>query len=412
MKNDAFSDNFPQKFFLSECLHAGVSPLWNPYMNFGFPTYADVGFAFYNPIVWLFALLGYNAYSLTLEVLVYLYIAGISMYRLGKYFSFSTTVAVAVGAMYMCSGVFVGGLQHINMLAAASFLPLLLHSTLLVLQKPCYRHSFLCSVSAYMVCTGGHPAIPIACVYFFVVFLVAYSILHYKTEQRRLLSAIRFLLLAVVMLILFLLPAVYSYLAILPEYERYAQQTAYNPIASTSLSGLFPSCSHLPLPVILRFFIHDVSFRTFYISMAGFIALFFGVRRQNKLAVPLLVSGIFLFLLSLGYPVKQLLFDQLPVVRMVRTNGHFRVFTLLSFCCLAGFGLERISAIFTHITAIFSTGKRLAVVGFQHLCYYYFCTLFPAIFRCLYARLQELVPLCTVSKSFYEYLSLPVALYD
>ena len=46
MKNDAFSDNFPNKYFLSEALHSGMLPLWNPYMNFGFPVYADVGFAF------------------------------------------------------------------------------------------------------------------------------------------------------------------------------------------------------------------------------------------------------------------------------------------------------------------------------------------------------------------------------
>jgi hypothetical protein len=46
MKNDAFSDNCLNNFFLSESLHAGMMPLWNPCMNFGFPVYADPGFAF------------------------------------------------------------------------------------------------------------------------------------------------------------------------------------------------------------------------------------------------------------------------------------------------------------------------------------------------------------------------------
>ena len=82
MKNDAFSDNFPNKFFLSEAIHSGMLPLWNPYMNFGFPVYADPGFAFWNPITWVFALIGYSAYTLTVEVLFYIYIAGISMFAL------------------------------------------------------------------------------------------------------------------------------------------------------------------------------------------------------------------------------------------------------------------------------------------------------------------------------------------
>src|SRR4029077_12295160 len=76
VNNDAFSDNFPNKYFLSEAIHSGMLPLWNPYMNFGFPVYADMGFAFWNPITWLFAVVGYNAYTFTAEVLLYVYLAG------------------------------------------------------------------------------------------------------------------------------------------------------------------------------------------------------------------------------------------------------------------------------------------------------------------------------------------------
>src|SRR6476620_7015057 len=108
MKNDAFSDNFPDKYFLSQALHAGIFPLWNPYMNFGFPVYADPGFAYWYPINWLFSGIGYTAYTLTVEVLLYLYIAGVLMFNLGRHLKFSTNVSLAVAAMYMCSGFFTG----------------------------------------------------------------------------------------------------------------------------------------------------------------------------------------------------------------------------------------------------------------------------------------------------------------
>jgi hypothetical protein len=93
MKNDAFSDNFPNKFFLSEAIHSGMLPLWNPYMNFGFPVYADPGFAFWNPITWVFALIGYSAYTLTVEVLCYIYIAGICMFALCRYLKLNAGIA-------------------------------------------------------------------------------------------------------------------------------------------------------------------------------------------------------------------------------------------------------------------------------------------------------------------------------
>lgn len=34
LKNDAFVYNFPNKYFFSECLHHGIIPWWNPYLNF------------------------------------------------------------------------------------------------------------------------------------------------------------------------------------------------------------------------------------------------------------------------------------------------------------------------------------------------------------------------------------------
>src|ERR1700748_2700273 len=76
LKNDALINNFPNKYFFSAALHAGHLPIWNPYMNFGLPLYADPGFAFWNPITWLFGLIGYNIHWLTVEVLVYIWLGG------------------------------------------------------------------------------------------------------------------------------------------------------------------------------------------------------------------------------------------------------------------------------------------------------------------------------------------------
>ena len=76
-KNDAFVFNFPNKFFFSEAIRAGYLPAWNPYLNFGFPLYADPGFAWWQPITWLFGFIGYNAYTFSIEILFYIYLSGL-----------------------------------------------------------------------------------------------------------------------------------------------------------------------------------------------------------------------------------------------------------------------------------------------------------------------------------------------
>src|SRR5215475_909698 len=83
LKNDALTVNFPNKYFFSASLHSGYLPIWNPYINFGLPLYADPGFAFWNPLTWIFGLIGYSIPMLSVEILVYIWLAGIFMFELG-----------------------------------------------------------------------------------------------------------------------------------------------------------------------------------------------------------------------------------------------------------------------------------------------------------------------------------------
>src|SRR5207237_10775599 len=54
------------------------------------------------------------------------------------------------------------------------------------------------------------------------------------------------------------------------------------------------------------------------------------------------IAGLIMLFLSLGYPYRLYVYDKMPLLHFVRTNGHFRVFAILSFCCIAGLGLSSI----------------------------------------------------------------------
>ena len=341
MKNDAFSDNFPNKFFFSEAIHSGFLPLWNPYLNFGFPVYADPGFAFWNPVTWFFgAVVGYNAYTLTIEVLLYIYIAGITMYRLGRYFNFTSAAAIAVASMYMCSGFFTGELQHINFLTSAAFLPFLLHRFLILSDKPGYKNAFLTSIAYFLVFAGGHPAVPIGTVYFLISFSISIVIFN-KEIRKNLKVLLKYQFLSLFIFILLFSPAMYSYLSIIHQYARgeslnQLNETMYGFSPTSYLSFLYPFAAVKDA----SFLTDDLSMRNAFFSVAGFGLVLCQLKNKNYVIRSLFVCSSISLILSSGGYVKAVLYAHLPFMTFIRTNGEFRIFGILCFCIIAGFGLN------------------------------------------------------------------------
>ncbi len=342
MKNDAFSDNFPDKYFLSQALHSGIFPLWNPYMNFGFPIYADPGFAFWNPITWLFAIIGYSAYTLTIELLLYIYLAGIFMFQLGKWLQFSLPVAFAVACMYMCSGFFVGSIQYINFITAAAFLPLLIQSFLQLVFHPKLYTAALFTLSFTLVAIGGHPAIPFGTVYMLVVLFISIFFLQ-RYQFKNLKRFIFFLLISIGLFLLLASPALYSYTSIWKYFGRNMPQQNFEKTnigfsVSSLISFLFPFST----TAVTSFFNNDVAMRNAYFSVFGLAGIFFGIKTKYKLVYCFLITAFIMFILSLGGSFKETIYQYLPLLKYVRTNGEYRVFFILPLCLISGFGLQKI----------------------------------------------------------------------
>jgi len=294
MKNDAFSDNFPQKYFFSASLHSGYFPFWNPYLNFGFPIYADPGFAFWNPITWIWGgVIGYSALSLTAEVLFYLFISGITMYYLVKYFKFSVVIAILVSAMYMCSGFFYGSLQYINFITEAAFLPLLLMSFLKLQKDPNFKNSFLTAISFYMIASGGHPAMPIATLYFLIaifILLILFNIYSGNIKKR-----IFYSLIGSFLFILFFLPAIDSYITVLPHY-LIPKSGSGNKSAIFSFSSFISLIFPFSTAGSSEIFKNDVAMRNIYFSIAGFVSVVIALKYRIK--------WVYLFLTKVSVLIK------------------------------------------------------------------------------------------------------------
>lgn len=347
LKNDAFIYNFPNKYFFSQTLHSGQLPFWNPYLNYGFPIFADPGFAWWHPITWIFGLIGYTPYTFTIELLVYIYIAALGMYWLGQKLSFSRHTCIVIACMFSASGFFVGNMQHINFITCASFIPWLIGSWLQLQEKPSLAKVIIAAISTYLLCTAGHPAIPIGTIYFFTFFCTFYFVNYRKTLRWR--PFLKWNILYLVLSILLLLLPFLSWNQLMPFYQR---SEIVNQITSDEV-GFTPG-SYLsffyPFATVKgnSFFQTDISMRNGYFSLLGILCLIGASTQKNKIINIFLGTSLLMMILSMGGTTKQFLYSHLPLLKFIRTNGEYRVFVLLGFIICAG----------TFVQACFEDSKK------------------------------------------------------
>lgn len=346
LKNDAFNGYFPPKFFMSESIHAGHLPLWNPYINFGIPQYGDMSGGYWSPITWLIAsTVGYNAYSLTVELLFYILLGGIGLYKLTGIWQLNKTVRIIAALAFMCCGYNVGHLQHFNWLSGTAFLPWCFWSYLLLLDKFSFKNTVRAALLFYIFISSAHPGIIISAGYFFAGYLLFYffenkAALSFSTRIKNITASH-----SVFVFIFLLLSAgmITGYIDLLPQFVRsekisLADSLLHPTNLQSWISALFP------FAIVKNniFFNNDPSVRNCYFSLT--LLLFFILSLLNKktnLQKFLLVAGLFFALLASGGIFKTLAYKFIPVIGYVRLNGEFRIFTLLCFILVAAFEMDK-----------------------------------------------------------------------
>jgi hypothetical protein len=238
----------------------------------------------------------------------------------------------------MCSGFFVGSIQYINFITASAFLPVLVQSLLQLVYSPNWKHSAKFALGCYFIFSSGHPAIPFATVYFLIFLLTCLLLFERKNKELNYKGISLHFMISAAMFAFAALPAAYSYISIAAFYGRGGSplvDTGFNPASYISFILPFSTTA-----VRQTFFTNDVAMRNGYFSLLGLAGLFVSLRQRNKMSLILMMTGIAMLVLSLGDGLKESLYGHLPLLKYVRTNGEFRVFSILCFCVAAGLGLS------------------------------------------------------------------------
>jgi hypothetical protein len=337
IKNDAFTGYFPPKYFISESLHAGYLPLWNPYINYGIPQYGDMSSAFWNPLTWLIAgTVGYNAYTFTLELLFYLVAGGVGMYRLLKHWQIATPIRLLAGVAYMCCGYQVGHLQHFNWISGAALLPWCMWSYLWLLNKTCSLSILCTALFFYLLVSTAHPGISIGALYFFLAAAI-FCLFNASSKKQFELTIKKFAYCHFFLLLAFLLLAagmLAGYADTLPHITRGQKISLQGALTAPTN---FKSWISLLLPMATvkndNWFATDVSMRNCYMGLLPLVfllACFVG--KKTAWQKFLLCAAAFFVLLSAGGFFKTIAYYSLPLTGFVRLNGEFAIFAL--FCAI------------------------------------------------------------------------------
>ncbi|MCO6498682.1 MAG: hypothetical protein J5I50_13590 [Chitinophagaceae bacterium] len=299
-----------------------------------------------NPITWVIAsTAGYNAYSFTMETLLYIFIGGLGMYKLTSFWGIRRNIGIIAGVALMCSGYMTGHLQHINWLSGAAFLPWCLLLLLRYLKSPSPKRGIATIILFYLLISSSHPGIIIGAFYFFAgilffqLFNKGKSSFCIRLDKRKILSFI--ILLSGVLLLSAGLIAGYS--DIIPQFTRGESGSfADSPAHTTSIQSWISLL--LPMAVAKKevFFKSDLSLRNSYMGLVLLtfliIALFGKKTAWQKY---LLWSGFFFVLISLGGPIKGVIQKVFPLVDYVRLSGEFRIFAILSFILTGAIEAEK-----------------------------------------------------------------------
>lgn len=356
VKNDLLTSYFPAKFFLSESLRSGEFPLWNPFINYGLPTSGDLSLSYWNPLTWIISAKGYDVYTITLELMLYILLAGVGMYTLTGIWISNKDLRLSAALLYMCSGFMTGHLQHLNWINAAGLLPFCIYAywQLLTITTP---KSFLaCLFFLSFFCTAVHPGHIIGLIYL----LTGLTIFHGSQKGNRKKTTLTCLGM-MLSLALILSGPIFGYLQVLPHTNRFGPVNADTVLGVTDpgswLSFIFP----LSITSDTWFLANDIALRNCYIGLLPMSMLPLLAGKKDRRIALFFFSAGFIFLI-LCTSMAGYTYERLPLINHVRLPGEFRLFALCALI-LAGFiqfGREREKA--ARIMNAFSLFILLAVI--------------------------------------------------
>jgi hypothetical protein len=343
---DLIAFMWPNYRFASRMLRSGHLPLWNPHYDSGIPFWADNQMAVAYPFNLIVTILTDTPYE-ALEALVifHVWLAGAIMYASLRLLLRENPIrppAAAVGAFaWMLSDIFILQLGHVNIVAAAAWLPLIFVGTWRALQESSWRWALVGAAALALNTLAGHGQIT----YFAALLAISVSlwwiIVHLIASPRRALQTAG--LAALIGVAALALSAVgwLPLLTLLPYTERAAmgyELASFGSIALDDLKALFS------LSPGDRALVGYIGTLALILAGVGVAAGMVERRKRGAVTLFLVILAILALLMALGgnFPLHRLAYAYMPGISAFRIPSRFITLFSFSAAILAALGLNAI----------------------------------------------------------------------
>lgn len=334
LKNDVLSLEYPIKFFISQCLHNGIAPLWFDTWALGFPLESIITWSAFSPIqFWSSLLFKYNLYTLHAEFVLYVALSGCFMYHfLVKHICQERQLSLVLSACYMLSGFNVGSSQWLLYITASCFTPLIFSCFIDLLKKPNFKTAAIFSIVYYTMLTSVYAAFNIVIAYLLIT-LAGFYIISSKKRGHPVKDKFIYLGLTAIIITALATPALYGTLQVLNYLERGIAIvgdkvffSSNNLPPETILSTMFPFSS-------VKNIVANTEATMFHCYLGLFpllflpTAVYYALKEKALLTWSLLLLAILFLLVSFGTatPLREKL-NVLPGFSFFRNAGLFRLY--------------------------------------------------------------------------------------
>jgi len=237
---DIVDQMYPFQRFVSDSLHQGIFPLWNPYILAGYPVVGDPQASLFYPPT-LLSMFGPSAFPLrlkTVELVLVLHIilAGVGTYLLSRELGIGRLGALAAALVFMFGGFLSIHVEHETWVKAVAWIPLVFLAFRRALRAAKLSPTLGAGMLLGMSLLAGHTQTSVYTVYLLLLYCLNACLPDISARQYR--QALRrvALLSLVVMVGLGM-----SAIQVIPAYE-YLQHTtrAQQDYSRLSVSGIGP----------------------------------------------------------------------------------------------------------------------------------------------------------------------------
>lgn len=339
MKWDILDINLPWRYFISECLQNRILPLWNPYINCGFPQTADP--MTWYPISWLIGFLfGNNLLTIQYEYLLHIFIGGVGFYKLGELLSLNQKAKLFMGISFMFSGLFISNAQHFGWIVSAAWLPLILYNYILFCKTLKAKSGAAFVLFLFFQLTGGYAGFFIITAYILVALFLYFLIGYFKEKtyvkyvKANLLLALTFILLSSVVLV--------SSIEISTLLTRFGQlNIEYVNSGALPFKALLSFLLPFATTTNIEYWGADFSLLNCYFGIIPFIFMIYSLTIKRIKLKNFFFIGVMFLSIALAYifPFRKWLF-YLPFMSIFRFPTIFRFFAYFIFIILSGIGFN------------------------------------------------------------------------